>query len=90
MSYEYKYTREIIDYNINGQTGKCWNIDKHNRVDAEGNQIFLANEIKEAIPKHSFELICASDEAKFVFETELTSTEQNTLTATVNNHKSNS
>jgi len=89
MSIEYKYNREIINYDVNGETGKCWDINNRNRIDGDGNQIFLSNEVQDAITNHKFILICNSDNATFVFDRELTQEEKDILDVTTYNHKNN-
>ena len=79
---EYEYTRELV----NG----VWNINNPERKDTEGNQIYLANEVAEAIPNKKFRLNCEGEVATFIFETELTTEEKTTLDTTVQNHKDNS
>lgn len=80
MSYEYTFSRELIN--------NSYNIDNKLRVDVNGNQIFLSKEV-EGVTNKKFEFFCDDDVAKFAFETELTPEEQTLLAEVVNNHKNN-
>jgi len=79
--YNYFYTREKVDgvYDINNPA----------REDGEGNRLYLAQEVKTALPGTIFKLICSGAEAKFIFTTELSGADETTLTNTVNAHKNN-
>lgn len=70
------------------QNGK-WTINNIDRRDGEGNQIFLAKEVESALPGLKFVLRCNATEAKFIFEKELTASQQTLLETTVANHVQN-
>ena len=78
---EYNYTREIVDseYNINNPA----------RLDGEGNQIFLGDEIVAALPGKSFKILGDAGVCKIQFDTALTDGEKTTLDTVVSNHKNN-
>lgn len=79
--YDYNFTRDLVNgmYNIN-------NIE---RVDGEGNQIYLFHEIQSAISNNKFNIICVGENVTISFESELSSGEQSTLNTVVSNHKNN-
>lgn len=79
--YEYNFTRELI----NGR----YNIENKDRVDGEGNQIYLFQEIKASFADNPFKIICNGENVKIFFQNELTTEQQSTLTTIINNHKNN-
>lgn len=70
-------------------TLNTYEIENPLRVDGEGNQIFLFNEVASAISGNPFNFACKGSEATFTFNTDLTPTEVTTLDTTVSNHKNN-
>jgi len=87
MTYDYEYTRERL---TEGDHAGSWDIDNPDRVDGEGNRIHLASEVSTAFPGKKFRLRCVGADCTFIFEEELTSEQETTLTTTVNDHKNNS
>jgi hypothetical protein len=87
MSYEYVYSREFI------AEDSSWNIENILRVDEQGNQILLENEVKVALPGLSFDFYAGYDHdpsiVKFMFIEELTPEQASTLDITVYKHKNN-
>jgi len=85
--YVYNYTREYVESYNN------WNINNPQRVDIDGNQIFLAEEVEQALPDKSFLFYGGYNQdptiARFEFEIELSAEEIVTLDTTVYNHKNN-
>ena len=81
MSYKYTYSREIVN--------DAWNIDNPARVDQEGSQIYLSQEIGEALPNMLFKLFCAGSVVDIIFDNELTEGQKSTLDTVVSNHKNN-
>ena len=79
--YEYNFTRELV----NGR----YNIDNKERIDGEGNQIYLFKEIKTSFPTNLFKILCNGSSVKISFVNELTEPEQNILSTIVNDHKNN-
>lgn len=77
----YTYSREIV----NGY----WNIDNKERVDGEGNQIYLAKEVEQNIPNEEFKMFANEDICFFDFVNELTNEQKDVLDTTVSNHKNN-
>ena len=77
---EYIYTR-------NKAEGK-YDINNFNRVEAEGNPIYLAKEVEQEIYK-KFKIICNLSECKIIFEEELTNQEKEALDIIVENHQNN-
>jgi hypothetical protein len=83
--YTYNYTRELVNgsYNINNPL----------RLDGEQNQIWLYQEIADAIPTKAFTIKCNCDndpvKVEISFETELTTEEEAALATVVSNHKNN-
>jgi len=83
--YTYNYTRELVNgsYNINNPL----------RLDGEQNQIWLYQEVENAIPTKPFKVKCNCDgdplKVEIAFETELTTEEESVLAAVVSNHKNN-
>lgn len=86
-NYDYYYSREYIE------ELHSWNIDYPGRVDSEGNQMYLADEIHAVLPDKIFLFYAGydNDPKKVVvkFTTELSESEKNTLDTTVYNHKNN-
>lgn len=82
MSYEYFFTREMIP-------DDGWDINNKFRVDDQGNQILLANEVENLLPGKLFKLSCKESEVKFEFQTELNNDERIILNNAVQAHKSN-
>lgn len=78
----YDYTRDFLDDNI-------WDIDNPYRRDVDGHQIYLSNEIENAIPEKHFRIYCEDMYVYINFDTELTSEEKSILDTTVSNHKNN-
>jgi hypothetical protein len=78
---DYVYSRELVE-------GR-YDIDNKNRVDGEGNQIHLSNEVSIALPGKLFRLVCDAGEAKFIFNTSLSPEEELVLDACVTAHKNN-
>ena len=79
---DYNYTRGTI---ASGE----YDINNPDRVDVDGNQIWLADEVKTALPGKNFTLSCDASDAYFTFEEALSTGDETTLTTTVNNHKNN-
>lgn len=83
--YTYNYTRELI----NGS----YNINNNKRLDGEQNQIWLYQEINNALPSNPFIIKCNCDndptKVQIAFENELISEEQTILDSVVSNHKNN-
>jgi hypothetical protein len=77
----YNYSREIVD--------NLYDIDNVARVDGEGNQIYLAQEIEAALPGKNFNVVCNGADAAIIFTEDLTAEEQTTLGTIVSNHKNN-
>jgi hypothetical protein len=86
-NYNYDYTRDFVESYNN------WDINNPQRVDELGNQIYLANEVEEALPGKAFIFYGGYNGnpalARFLFETELTTEEKSILDDTVYNHKNN-
>ena len=83
----YEYTREKL---TSGSHTGAWDIDNPDRVDGEGQQIYLSNEIQSVLPDKHFTVNCNSGVCSIDFNgTTLTSEEKSTLDVTVANHKSN-
>jgi len=83
--YPYHFTREVI---TSGEFMNLYDIDNPERVDAEGNQIHLTNEIKDAgLPIAGN--CSAETDCKLCFMRELTTEEQAQLAIIVSNHKNN-
>lgn len=66
-----------------------YKIDNPDRVDGEGNQIYLAQEIETTFPGRVFKVICNDTNADIIFEEDLTTEEQATLADVINAHQSN-
>lgn len=66
-----------------------YDIENPNRLDGESSQIHLAKEIEALFPGNGFKLVCEDTEAKFIFESALSSGEQSTLLNAVMAHKNN-
>lgn len=80
--YKYYYTREIVN--------NAYNIDNPLRVDGEGNQIFLVDEIESLFPNKRFKLFCGNNLVNVVFyDSSLTDDEKIDLDECVYNHKNN-
>jgi hypothetical protein len=86
MSYDYNYSREKL---TTGTHKGLYDINNPNRLDSFSKQIYLANEIENALPNKIFNVRCHLNQATITFEEELTTAEQATLTTLVNNHKNN-
>ena len=78
---EYEYSR--------GWDGERYLIDNAERVDGEGNQIYLAQEVKATLPGKSFKSFGNDDLFTFIFDETLTVEEETTLDNTVTSHKNN-
>lgn len=83
--FEYEYTRDQLTSGIH--LG-LWDIDNPDRLDGEGNQIFLSNEILLGLSKNS-NIICSGTLARIIFQEELTTEEKSQLDTIVYNHKHN-
>jgi len=83
---DYEYTREQL---ASGDHAGMWDINNPDRVDGEGNQILLAEEVQTALPGKQFKLNCNDGTATFTFVDSLTTEEESTLDTTVANHKNN-
>jgi len=80
--YKYSYTREIIN---NG-----YNINNSERIDGQGNKIYLINEIETLLPNKIFKLFCSGNFVTIVFyDSQLTDGEKIDLDECVYNHKNN-
>ena len=79
---DYNYTRGTI---ANGE----YDINNPDRVDVDGKQIWLGNEVQTALPGKPFTFSCASSDATFNFPTALSGADETTLTTIVNAHKNN-
>lgn len=77
----YFYTREIVNDH--------WNINNPERVDIDGNQIYLSKEVETALPEATFRMYCNGSEVCFLFDSELSVSDKETLDTCVSNHKNN-
>jgi hypothetical protein len=78
----YNYTRSQLP------SGK-YDIEHLDRIDGEGNQIYLAKEIELVLSGKKFKVICNNASCDIIFEENLTSEEKTTLDTVVANHKAN-
>lgn len=80
--YKYCYTREIVN--------NAYNIDNPLRIDGQGNQIFLGDEIQTLFPNKIFKLFCCDNLVTVAFyDGPLTEGEKIDLDECVYNHKNN-
>ena len=77
---EYTYTRELV----NG----VYDVNNPDRLDVEGNQIYLVDEILTALSKKA-NMHCNGSDMHLEFEDELTTQEKTTLDTVVADHKAN-
>ena len=77
----YNYLRELVD-------GK-WNINNQYRVDGNGDQIQIVEEIKTAIPGKFPNMVAKDENVTFEFAGDLSAGQHTTLTQVVNDHKNN-
>ena len=83
----YSYTRSKL---LTGVHIGSWNINNPDHLDIDGNQIYLSNEIEEALPGKLFTVHCSYEECNIIFpEDDLTQEEKTILDAIVNNHQNN-
>lgn len=79
---EYAYERSALE-------GGRFDIQNPDRVDGEGEQIYISKEVEAALPGKEFKLRCHHQETIFYFESELSSVEEALLAETVVKHQSN-
>jgi len=80
--FTYSYTREKVD--------KVYKIDNPDRVDGEGKQIYLADEIQTAFPSIIFQTKAVDTNFDVIVQdTALTEGQQTTLGTLVSDHKDN-
>lgn len=80
MSYEYIYTRDIVD--------GVYNIDNRHTAIVDDLVVPISKSIELILPGKKFICFCSASECKFIFEVELSPSEQSDLTTAVNNYKS--
>ena len=79
MSFEYDYTREVVD--------GAYNIDNPKTADGEGLMLHCAKYIETALPGKQFVLRCIGPDVKVVFEEELSAPDQATLATAISDYK---
>lgn len=79
--FEYVYQRELVS--------SGYNINNRNRVDANGDPIFLSTEISDYFPEKIFKITCDGASATICFQKELSLQEKADLDLIVENHKNN-
>jgi hypothetical protein len=79
----YQYAR----VSLGGATGG-FDIDHPDRT-TPPDQIYLAKEIETALPGKTFTICCQGTNCDIVFDVALNTSEETTLTNTVNDHKNN-
>ena len=78
----YEYTREIVEGGYNLDANPL-------RVDGDGNQIYLADEIGVALPGKIFKILCDDNTCHIIFDDTLTPLEKDTFDLVVADHKNN-
>lgn len=77
---EYNYARTQ-------KSDNSWDIDNNERLNVDGNQIHLLEEIQTAFPSWESQIICDGPSCKILADA--TCPNETTLNTIVNNHKNN-